>query len=81
MLSRSKGGFIMALQANAPVVPVAISGGRSAMSKGSPWVRPVKVSVRIGAPISTEGMTVSDRDRLIERVREQIQELLRKGPV
>jgi 1-acyl-sn-glycerol-3-phosphate acyltransferase len=81
LLPFKKGGFIMALQANAPVVPVAISGGRAAMRKGSPLVRPVRVSVRIGTPISTAGMTLADRDRLISSVRDQIQELLRQGPV
>ena len=81
LLPFKKGGFIMALQANAPVVPVAISGGRASMRKGSPWVRPVRVSVRIGTPISTEGMTVADRDRLISSVRDQIQQLLQQGPV
>jgi 1-acyl-sn-glycerol-3-phosphate acyltransferase len=81
LLPFKKGGFIMALQANAPVVPVAISGGRAAMRKGSPLVRPVRVSVRIGTPISTAGMTLADRDRLISSVRAQIQELLRQGPV
>jgi 1-acyl-sn-glycerol-3-phosphate acyltransferase len=81
LLPFKKGGFIMALQANAPVVPVAISGGRAAMRKGSPFVRPVRVSVRIGTPISTEGMTVADRDRLISGVRDQIQQLLHQGPV
>jgi 1-acyl-sn-glycerol-3-phosphate acyltransferase len=81
LLPFKKGGFIMALQANAPVVPVAISGGRAAMRKGSPLVRPVRVSVRIGTPISTRGMTLADRDRLISSVRDQIQELLRQGPV
>jgi 1-acyl-sn-glycerol-3-phosphate acyltransferase len=81
LLPFKKGGFIMALQANVPVVPVAIQGGRAAMRKGSPFVRPVSVSVRIGAPISTEGMTVADRDRLISMVRDEIAHLLRQGPV
>ncbi len=36
LLPFKKGGFIMAIEAQAPVVPVAISGGRAAMRKGSP---------------------------------------------
>jgi 1-acyl-sn-glycerol-3-phosphate acyltransferase len=79
LLPFKKGGFIMAIDAQAPVVPVAISGGRSAMRKGSPIVRPVKVSVRIGQPIPTAGMTLADRDSLIAQVRGEVQRLLTEG--
>ena len=79
MLPFKKGGFIMAIEAQAPVVPVAIHGGRDAMHKGSAVVRPVKVSVRIGKPIPTAGMTLADRDDLIARVRSEVQALLDEG--
>jgi 1-acyl-sn-glycerol-3-phosphate acyltransferase len=81
LLPFKKGGFIMAIQAQAPVVPVAIRGGRNAMRKGSPLVRPVHVSVRIGRPIPTAGLTLDDRDDLIARVRAEVQNLLQEGPV
>jgi 1-acyl-sn-glycerol-3-phosphate acyltransferase len=76
LLPFKKGGFIMAIEAQAPVVPVAVQGGRDAMRKGSAFVRPVNVSVRVGSPISTAGLTLSDRDELISRVRTEIQALL-----
>jgi 1-acyl-sn-glycerol-3-phosphate acyltransferase len=79
LLPFKKGGFIMAIQAQVPVVPVAISGGRAAMRKGSAIVRPVKVTVRLGEPIPTAGLTLDDRDRLIERVRAEVALLLAKG--
>jgi len=53
LLPFKKGGFIMALKAQAPIVPVAVQGGRDAMQKGSAFIRPVRVSVRIGEPIET----------------------------
>ena len=81
LLAFKKGGFIMALQAQVPVVPVAVRGGRAAMRKGSPIVRPVHVSVRIGRPIPTRGLTVDDRDALIAMVRAEIQNLLDEEPV
>ena len=81
LLPFKKGGLIMAIEAQAPVVPVAISGGRAAMRKGSPIVRPVKVTVRVGKPIPTKGMTLDDRDELIGRVRGEVQKLLDEGPV
>ena len=81
LLPFKKGGLVMALRAQAPIVPVAIMGGRAAMQKGSAFVRPVHVTVRIGAPIETQGMTADNRDALIATVRARIQELIRLGPV
>ena len=81
LLPFKKGGFIMAIQAQVPVVPVAVQGGRAAMRKGSTIVRPVHVSVRIGEPIPTKGLTVDDRDILIERVRGAIRGMLDQGTV
>ncbi|HVG55760.1 MAG TPA: lysophospholipid acyltransferase family protein [Vicinamibacterales bacterium] len=81
LLPFKKGGFIMAIEAQVPVVPVAISGGRAAMRKGSPIVRPVHVSVRIGRPVPTQGLTLDDRDTLIVQVREEVRKLLHEGSV
>jgi 1-acyl-sn-glycerol-3-phosphate acyltransferase len=81
LLPFKKGGFIMAIQAQAPIVPVAVRGGRDAMRKGSRIVRPVQVSVRVGRPIPTTGMTLEDRDLLIERVRTEVRKLLDEGSV
>jgi 1-acyl-sn-glycerol-3-phosphate acyltransferase len=80
LLPFKKGGFLMAIQAQVPVVPVAISGGRESMRKGSAFVRPVRVSVRLGPAIPTAGMTAGQRDELIARVRASIEELLAEGP-
>lgn len=79
LLPFKKGGFIMALKAQVPVIPVAVSGGRASMRKGSAVVRPVRVTVRLGAPIPTEGLTIDDRDVLIERTRTAVQALLAQG--
>ena len=81
MLPFKKGGFLMALKAQAPIVPVAISGGRDAMQRGSRIIRPVTVSIRVGAPIDTAGMQMTDRDALIATVRARIEALLAEGPV
>jgi 1-acyl-sn-glycerol-3-phosphate acyltransferase len=77
LLPFKKGGFIMAIKAQAPVVPIGISGARNAMRKGSLVIYPVTVRVRIGEPVETAGMTLDDRDRLIETVRESVAALLR----
>ena len=72
LLPFKKGGFLMAIKAQAPVVPVAVSGGRDAMKKGSPLIWPVTVKVEFTPPVPTAGLTLDDRDALIERVRDAI---------
>ena len=81
LLPFKKGGFIMAIKGQAPIVPVAVQGGRDAMRKGSRIVRPVTVSIRVGEPIETAGLTLQDRDALIVKTRERITALLAQGPV
>jgi 1-acyl-sn-glycerol-3-phosphate acyltransferase len=79
LLPFKKGGFIMAISGQAPVVPVAISGTRAAMRKGSLIIRPVRVTVSFGRPIPTTGMRLEDRDVLIASVRSAVAELLAEG--
>jgi 1-acyl-sn-glycerol-3-phosphate acyltransferase len=81
LLPFKKGGFIMAIKAQAPIVPVAVQGGRDAMRKGSAIVRPVTVSVRVGAPIETAGRSLKDRDAIIAETRRRIEALVAEGPV
>jgi 1-acyl-sn-glycerol-3-phosphate acyltransferase len=76
LLPFKKGGFIMALKAQAPIVPVAIKGARNAMRKGSPIIYPVTVQVRLGAPIETTGLAVEQRDELVARVRGEVARML-----
>jgi len=79
LLPFKKGGFIMALKAQAPIVPVAIIGARDAMRKGSVLIRPVTVRVRFGEPIETVGLSHEDRDKLASLVRRQVETLLAEG--
>jgi len=81
LLPFKRGPFLMALKAQVPVIPVAIQGGTASMQKGSPIVRPVTVSVRIGAPVETRGMEMGDREKLADLVRARVQELLAMGSV
>jgi 1-acyl-sn-glycerol-3-phosphate acyltransferase len=76
LLPFKKGGFIMAIKAGAPIVPVAIKGARDALRKGSLVIRPVTVTVRFGEPVETAGLTLDDRDGVIRQVRLQIEALL-----
>lgn len=78
LLPFKKGGFILAIKGQAPIVPVAISGARAAMRKGSLVIYPVTVHVRLAPPIETAGLTLDDRDALVAAVREKIETLLAK---
>jgi 1-acyl-sn-glycerol-3-phosphate acyltransferase len=81
LLPFKKGGFIMAIKAQAPIVPVAVQGGRDAMRKGSAIIRPVTVSIRVGEPIETAGLSLDERHLVIQRTRERIVSMLAEGAV
>jgi 1-acyl-sn-glycerol-3-phosphate acyltransferase len=80
LLPFKKGGFIMAIKAQVPVVPIAITGARNAMRKGSLVIRPVRVHVRLGEPVETAGLTLEDRDQLATTVRDRVKALLDQDP-
>jgi 1-acyl-sn-glycerol-3-phosphate acyltransferase len=81
LLPFKKGGFVMAIRAQAPIVPVAVQGGRAAMRRGSWIIRPVTVSIRVGTPIETTGDSIEDRHDVIARVRAAIETMLAEGPI
>ncbi len=78
LLPFKKGGIHMAILAQAPIVPVAIRGGRAAMRKGSWLIRPATVEISVGPPVETVGMGADDRDRLIQVIRTRIEGQLQK---
>lgn len=67
-----KGGFVMAVGAGVPVVPVAVRGTYDIMPKNSLLIRPKEVRVAIGEPIATTGITLDSKEALIEAVRKAI---------
>ncbi|HEY2431397.1 MAG TPA: lysophospholipid acyltransferase family protein [Vicinamibacterales bacterium] len=79
LLPFKKGGFIMALKGQAPVVPVAITGARDALQKGSFIIRPVRIVIRFGPPIETSGLGLPDRDALITHARAAVASLLQQA--
>jgi len=76
LLPFKRGGFVLAIQAGVPVVPVTITGGREVMPKGRLRIRPGTIAVHFGAPIETKGYTYETRDALIARVRADIERRL-----
>lgn len=76
LLPFRKGAFVMALRAGVPIVPIAITGARDAMRKGSAIIRPATVRLRLGPPIETRGIGEERRDELVHSVRAEVQRLL-----
>ena len=66
------GAFRLAVEAQVPILPVAVTGSADGMPKGSPWIRPTLVLVRVLEPVETKGMTGSDVVKLMEKVRGRI---------
>ena len=71
-----KGGFFLAINAGASIVPCAIKGTREVMPRRSPLLRSGHVVVRIGTPIPTDGLVDGDRGALLVRVRDEIARML-----
>lgn len=69
-----KGSFVLAIETQLPLVPVAVDGGWRLASGGG--LRPGTVRIRIGPPIPTEGRTVEDRDAVLRAVRTEVRRLL-----
>lgn len=77
LLPFKKGGFVLALQAGVPVVPVAIRGSERIMPKGSLQVGRGTIRVRLGRPIPTAGRAGAlARDALMAEVRGALDGLL-----
>jgi len=76
LLPFKKGGFVMALKAQAPLVPVIVSGGRAAMRKGSMLIWPATVTVTFLPAIPTAGLGVDDRNTVVGQVHGRMTEAL-----
>jgi 1-acyl-sn-glycerol-3-phosphate acyltransferase len=67
-----KGAFMMALKAGVPIVPVSISGAFKIMRKGRFAIHPGRVRIAFHDPVTTEGCTLDDRERIMAAVRQAI---------
>jgi 1-acyl-sn-glycerol-3-phosphate acyltransferase len=72
LLPFKDGAFRLAIETKAQVLPIAVSGTRRALPKHSWKFGKTKGLVKVGEPISTEGMTLADVEKLKQLAREQI---------
>ncbi len=63
------GSFLVAVEAGIPVVPIVISGTRSALRGGQWFPRPSNISVHIGKAVRADGSDFSAAVRLRDAVR------------
>ena len=63
-----KGPFVLAIQAGVPIIPVIIHGTREVMRRGQWLVHSGEVNLHFLDPISTDGLTFADRERLVAQV-------------
>ena len=72
LLPFKSGAFRLAIDAQVPVLPIAVHGTAQGMPKGGPWVRPCRAFARILPPIETAGRPPEDAARLRDEVRRRI---------
>ena len=74
------GAAHLAIQAQVPVVPLAIMGSAEALPKDYLSLQRSRVRVVIGEPISTAGLTRRDRDAFTERLQSSVAALIEAAP-
>ena len=75
LLPYKKGGFVMAVDAGVPIVPIVISGTHAIMPKGHMLIRRRWVRVHIGRPIETSDFSRKTKDDLMDKVRTAMLEM------
>ena len=73
-----KGAFVLAINAQAPIVPVVIHGAIDVLPRGRFRVRAGRVNVHFLEPVPAAGLTYDDRNALAEEVRNRMAGLLRE---
>jgi 1-acyl-sn-glycerol-3-phosphate acyltransferase len=76
LLPFKKGGFHLAMDSGADIVPVAIRGSREVMPRGAALIKAGTVTVEVGEPIPTAGLKSADREALIGKVRGSVAAML-----
>lgn len=72
LLPFKDGAFKIAIEAQVPILPIAVAGTRDCMAKGTFAFRRARAKARVLSPIPTAGLTNADVAALREQTRETI---------
>ena len=70
------GAAYLAIRAQVPIVPIALSGVYDLLPIHTKHFYPTKLTVQVGPPIETKGMTVRQNAELTDQLRAAIEEML-----
>lgn len=70
------GAAFLAIRAQVPVVPIALTGGYDLLPIHTHHFYPVPLTLTAGEPIETKGMTLRQSGELTEKIRAAIEEML-----
>jgi len=80
LLPMKRGAFILAIQAQRPIVPMVIYGAQGALPRGRITVARGEIEVELRAPIPTAGYTEEGRGALEALVAGAFRQALAEGP-
>lgn len=78
LLPFKDGAFRLAIEAGAPILPIAIAGTEACRPKGAKWIGEASAKARVLSPIETLGVGLDGVDAIRDRARAQIEEAVRE---
>jgi len=70
-----KGGLLLGIKAQIPIVPMALLGTGAVALKGEWKLKSQQIELHIGKPIETKGMVYEDRNELTKKVYQEVVKL------
>jgi 1-acyl-sn-glycerol-3-phosphate acyltransferase len=72
------GAAYLAIRAQVPLVPIALSGVYDLLPIHTRYFYPCRLTLRVGEPIETKGMSVRQNGELTERLRASIEGMIER---